>query len=246
MPISATGTSTSNRYSRAGVVLPMKTSARGFTLIEIMVVVVIIAIIISFATFSFGPRESRMLQEEAERIAALLQMAEEESILNAQELALSVTENGYQFEVYDGVEWQSLASDGVFRPRTLPENMRLAMTMDQKPVQLPKLKAPIPSETKEDADAKAEAATDKSPPSLNSDKNKTTKDTERDKRSTEKSSKPGDKKTKEEDAVRALILSSGEVTPFEVTLRFDERDEGYRIAVDAMGEIKLEKLKEKL
>lgn len=213
----------------------MNTPARGFTLIEILIVVVIIAVIATFATFSLGPREARMVKEEAERIAALLQLAEEESILSAQELALAVTETGYQFEVYDGAEWQTLATDGVFRPRTLPESMQLAMTMDQKPVELPKAKSAAVDVT--DKDEKKSEGKDK-------DKEKSDKGAKRDERTAGKSGK-ADKKAKDEPA-RALILSSGEVTPFELTLRLEDRDEGYKIAVDARGEIKFEKFDEKL
>lgn len=212
----------------------MNTPARGFTLIEILIVVVIIAVIATFATFSLGPREARMVKEEAERIAALLQLAEEESILSAQELALAVTETGYQFEVYDGADWQTLATDGVFRPRSLPESMQLAMTMDQKPVELPKAKSAAVDVT--DKDEKKSEGKDS--------KDKSDKGAKRDERTAGKSGK-ADKKAKDEPA-RALILSSGEVTPFELTVRLEDRDEGYKIAVDARGEIKLEKFDEKL
>lgn len=217
----------------------MNTPARGFTLIEILIVVVIIAVIATFATFSLGPREARMVKEEAERIAALLQLAEEESILSAQELALAVTETGYQFEVYDGADWQTLATDGVFRPRSLPESMQLAMTMDQKPVELPKAKSAAVDVTDKD-EKKSEGKDSKDKDS----KDKSDKGAKRDERTAGKSGK-ADKKAKDEPA-RALILSSGEVTPFELTVRLEDRDEGYKIAVDARGEIKLEKFDEKL
>ena len=65
----------------------------GFTLLELLVVLVIIGILLTMASLSVGGGgEQRQLREEAERITALLALAADEAILKNRELLLSVEE----------------------------------------------------------------------------------------------------------------------------------------------------------
>jgi type II secretion system protein H len=205
----------------------------GFTLIEIVVVVAMIAIIISMVTLSMGPQEDRALKEEANRIGALLKLAREESILQSQELALAIGEDGYRFEIYDGAEWQVFASDdGVFRARPLPEGMELKVMLDQKPVELPKTKVMEPSSESADGAANSEKGDAK-------DQTTTTKTDAKDKARAD--AKKGDKK-KEEQLIRIFILSSGEMTPFALFVNFADRPGGYRLTANGIGKTAVEKM----
>jgi len=73
---------------------------RGFTLLELMVVLVIVSIILTFVTLTAGgdPR-AEQLQRETRRLAALLEMASEEAVLSSQQLAVRFSEEGYEFLV---------------------------------------------------------------------------------------------------------------------------------------------------
>ena len=174
----------------------------GFTLIEIMVVVFIIGIILTFARLSIGPSEGRLLHEEARRIATLLTLAQQEAVLNAQELALAVTEEGYSFQLYDGVTWTTLQADSVLRPRTLPERMVLDVLLDGEE----SLLKMTPKE--ETADEKKKSS-----------------------------------KEKEEEPLRILMLSSGEVSPFEILFHYAGQEDGYRIRGTLDGTIAVNGLK---
>lgn len=204
---------------------------RGFTLIEIVVVVAMIAIIISMVTLSMGPQEDRALQEEANRIGALLKLAREEAILQSQELALAIGEDGYRFEIYDGAEWQVFASDdGVFRARPLPEGMELKVMLDQKPVELPKTKV---MDSGGDA-ADSETGDAKDQPSATASKTEA-----KDKAPAD--AKKDDKK-KDEQLIRIFILSSGEMTPFQLFVDFADRHGGYRLTANGLGKTAVEKM----
>jgi general secretion pathway protein H len=60
----------------------------GFTLLELLVALVLIGIILSFAVFTVDSGEDRRIREEANRFFYLLKLAQEEAILNASEWVL--------------------------------------------------------------------------------------------------------------------------------------------------------------
>ncbi len=103
---------------------------RGFTLIELLVVILIIGIIISFASLSVGQQASRTLQDEANRIYSLLRLAGEESVLQSRELAMQFSPEGYQFMTLDDGKWIPVEEDRLLRERELPENLELELTVE--------------------------------------------------------------------------------------------------------------------
>ena len=73
----------------------------GFTLIEIMLVVVIIGCGVGIAILSLpgvgSQGKVQDLRSESERLLATLQLASEQSVLEGRTLGLRVDEHGYQF-----------------------------------------------------------------------------------------------------------------------------------------------------
>ena len=105
-------------------------SCRGFTLLELLVVILIIGIIISFASLSVGQQASRALQDEAKRMHSLLRLASEESVLQGRELAMQFSPEGYQFMTLDGADWIAVEEDRLFREREFPPNLELALVVE--------------------------------------------------------------------------------------------------------------------
>ena len=98
---------------------------KGFTLIELLVVVVLLGIIISIAVFSIGPSGAeRLMEQEAQRIHALISLSREEAIIQAKEITLEINKGEYQFLEYKEKKWQPLESK-IFKKRQLPDVLEL-------------------------------------------------------------------------------------------------------------------------
>jgi general secretion pathway protein H len=134
MPTSATGTSATRRSGVGGG------RARGFTLIEILVVVAIIAIISVGVLLSVNlTGRDRELQKEGDRLQALLSYTREAAELQTREFGVLFDDDGYEFLTYDTREsrWRSATEDeDAFGPRKLPEGLDLKLTLDGRPVVL--------------------------------------------------------------------------------------------------------------
>lgn len=103
------------------------TAVRGFTLIEVMVVMVIIGIMAGMAVSLMRPDPGRAAEAEAWRLARLTERLGREAEMTGQVLALSWTADGYEFTRRDDDgSWVPLDSDSIFEPRRFQPGMRLA------------------------------------------------------------------------------------------------------------------------
>lgn len=105
---------------------PTKKLITGFTLIEVMVVIVLIGLMASVVQFTFnGNTPEKLLAKESERFSAIFNMAAEYSMLNSLELGLVVEENTYQFLGFDGEKWVPAPDNKLLAPYTLPDDIEL-------------------------------------------------------------------------------------------------------------------------
>ena len=95
----------------------------GFTLIEILVVLVVVGMLVALATFTLGGNSLRRdLDNEAQKLFLLLQTVSEQALLNNTELGLILEEESYRFLAYDekSGSWKPL-QERLYRPRDIPE-----------------------------------------------------------------------------------------------------------------------------
>ncbi len=119
--------------------------ARGFTLVEMLVVVVIVAVMIAGAVLALGVvGRDRVLENEARRLAALLVLAREHAELQTREYGLRLTPRGYVFLVFEPRSGQWLpSSDEALRARELPDGLRFALVLEGRPVVLREAPGPV-------------------------------------------------------------------------------------------------------
>ncbi|XQW84804.1 type II secretion system minor pseudopilin GspH [Thalassotalea piscium] len=110
---------------------PSIVESRGFTLIEVMIVIVIIGLMVAAVQFSFsGNKPETKLQQESVRFAGVFDLAAQYGLLNNIELGLVVTTNNYEFVGYDGTQWVALSDIASLALYQLPENMTLTISFD--------------------------------------------------------------------------------------------------------------------
>jgi general secretion pathway protein H len=110
-----------------------KTSrANGFTLLELLVVVVIVSILFSFLMLSIRSNSPEdLIKEEARRLNQLLQLALEEAVLRNTEYGLLFNARGYQFLQLNENNWQTVDADKLLRKRELPLEMEIELSVEQ-------------------------------------------------------------------------------------------------------------------
>jgi general secretion pathway protein H len=186
-----------------------RTPERGFTLLELLVVLFIIGVIAAMATLSIGVATSEKgTEKEIERIEDLLKLASEEAVVQGREFGLTFYRREYEFTTYDVAEarWMPLEeSGGIFEARAFPPDAvvdleledRLVALADERPERRPEDKP-------KDADAKARNAVLGRP---------------------------------DENLPQVFILSSGDITPFELRLRPQIGEPGVTLTVAADGTV---------
>lgn len=160
---------------------------KGFSLLEILVVVVIIGIMVSIVAININTADMRP-EKNAQRLSALVELAADEAMIHGQEMGLRFYPGSYEFSVLDPGQgiWVRMDDDDMFRLRSLETGLALDLFIEDREIVLA------------DSDLR----------------------------------RPDDDDTYEP---QIYILSSGEITPFNVRFRSDFETGGYLLNVSVDG-----------
>lgn len=174
---------------------------RGFTLVEILIVMVIIGVIAAIATLSVGVlgRDSEM-EDQARRLWAIVKQTKEEMELQGRDVGLFIERDGYAFMRYDlrNQAWVEISNDDLMAPRELPEGLKFRLWLEAREIVLK-------------SHQENQAAL------------------ERDKPDDEEKPEDRDPTKKDPRAPQIALLSSGDTTPFELRLEREGSNARWRI-----------------
>ncbi|MFA5959218.1 MAG: type II secretion system minor pseudopilin GspH [Tatlockia sp.] len=102
----------------------MSARTKGFTLIEILVVVLIIGITLGFTLLCFGDfGAGRRAVVNAEQFSSYLKLLQLQAILENNALGITFDKNGYHTHRLNQEKWQPMPAKGMFHERHFPENI---------------------------------------------------------------------------------------------------------------------------
>ena len=104
----------------------------GFTLVELLVVMVIVGVTLGLASLNAIPSPRQDLQNEAQRIALLLQLARDEAIVRNRLVAFEANPERYRFIVRNETSWDPVTQDDLLRERTF-KNAPLQLLLEPSP-----------------------------------------------------------------------------------------------------------------
>ena len=94
----------------------MRSGSRGFTLIEILAVLVIVGIVLALASVQYARSPAQTLEEEARRLALVLELARDEAMTRACTLAWTARGDAHRLECRRG-QAAAAADDGLYAKR---------------------------------------------------------------------------------------------------------------------------------
>lgn len=107
--------------------------SKGFTLVEILVVILIMAVVISLTvlTVSSSARDSQ-LEEETRRIEGLVGLLHDRALLEGRDFGLRIEPTSYEFVVYDmrRNRWMRMDQEREYRHRQLPKGISFQLELD--------------------------------------------------------------------------------------------------------------------
>ncbi len=129
--------------------------ASGFTLLELLVVMVLAGILLSIVSVSVTPDPRQALMREGQRVGQLLAIAADEARIRQQPITWEADVNGYRFVSESGGERQIITGDDMLRERVWDRPLKriaLVDTQGQRPTQIalgpgaPPVRVPIARE----------------------------------------------------------------------------------------------------
>ncbi|SFD21324.1 type II secretion system protein H (GspH) [Pseudoalteromonas denitrificans DSM 6059] len=106
---------------------------KGFSLIEIMVVIVIIAFATNMVVYNLGGGEEELLEKQVVKMHTVINLAADYAVLNQLELGFHLDKDIFEFLAFDGEKWIPLTGNKAFKSVKFPEFLDVELQLDDLP-----------------------------------------------------------------------------------------------------------------
>jgi general secretion pathway protein H len=199
--------------------------AHGFTLIEILVVIVIIGVVISMATLSVNilGRDSQV-EEQARRFWTVLKQTREEAELQSVNVGVYIAAEEYEFLRLDPLtnSWLPITDDKLYATRELPEGLRYRMWLDSREIVMKPKLPERGNEEEDDEELSDEEKKEESMPQAL------------------RTIKRDEPPRTQENPPQIVVLSNGDLMPFELHIERERQPALWRIVGLADNDLRVE------
>ncbi|WP_249348144.1 prepilin-type N-terminal cleavage/methylation domain-containing protein [Pseudoalteromonas aurantia] len=108
---------------------PMKRQ-QGFSLIEILVVLTIIAFATKLVTYNLDGNMEEALEKKALRTHGVINLASEFAVLNQVELGFHLDKKTLEFLVFDGDKWVTFEGEDLYKPIKFEDDYKVNLTIE--------------------------------------------------------------------------------------------------------------------
>ncbi len=190
----------------------------GFSLLELLVVLMLLGIIMSVVMMSFSTDRNKELDKSLYRLQQVMRLAHEEAIIQRYELAIKFRPHGYEFQILNqplapmpgSGSGASSENGAATRDTTTSTSPSPGGKQPAKPSWMPINDPSFLRPRELDEDIRIRLYTDGVEVNL-----------------------------KEENSGRLLLSSSGEMTPFELVLQYEDLDYQARLTGNLFGELRI-------
>ncbi|WP_276313905.1 type II secretion system protein [Pseudoalteromonas rubra] len=110
--------------------LPKSTRQSGFSLIEILMVLVIIGFSVNLVTYTLSDDMEEELEREALRLHSVINMASEFAILNQIELGFHLDKKKLEFLVFDGEKWTTFDAEELYQAIEYSDEYKIELSTE--------------------------------------------------------------------------------------------------------------------
>ena len=114
----------------------MIAKTRGFSLLEILIAMAIMAVMVAVAFPNLGSNSDKLAKSEMLRLVSAIELVRDSSIIMNKEYGLNIDEEGYQFLVLNEEndqsppEWQAIEDIPGLQEHQFPEGLEVNFTID--------------------------------------------------------------------------------------------------------------------
>ncbi|MFT6913737.1 MAG: general secretion pathway protein H [Motiliproteus sp.] len=105
-------------------------SQRGFTLLELMLVILIIGLMVGTVSLALPDSKAQELQKQASRLHAQVNLASQTSVFKNKDIGLKISRLSYDFYQFEGDHWTLLEPQSRFSSRSLPPGTSFELSLD--------------------------------------------------------------------------------------------------------------------